>query len=287
MIPGATTFDNAETCDQEPLRLPQAKLLCCSAIWLGLALAETLKTLFFAHNKSLILLYLAQSLYLFLPCLCFSVLIGLLVLRSPLKWRDAESLRLHLGVATVLGSLHILIVSSANWVFLPWLVTDVRFVDLFMARAVTWAPYELLCYFALLCIWQLNFSAEPSYRESGAGRQEPNLGQHMYLNTSIGGIHVTTDRIEWLMADNNHTVMLAHGQQLRVRDSLRNLLQRLSEASAGKQFIQTHRSAAVNRQWIRAVERNRIVMQSGKRIPVSRRRYRSVLEGFWANKFTS
>jgi two-component system LytT family response regulator len=91
-------------------------------------------------------------------------------------------------------------------------------------------------------------------------------------------IVVPVAEIDWLSADGAYLIVHTCGRRHVIRDSLVSLLRRLDE----RQFMQVHRSAAVNLDRVRATRRTAdgqlaVVLADGTRVDVSRRRADAVL----------
>ncbi len=84
--------------------------------------------------------------------------------------------------------------------------------------------------------------------------------------------------VSWIEADDNYAAVHSGGRRYLLREPLDTLEQRL----AGDGFLRVHRSALVNLDYVHAVGRGGtsglLLLRDGSRIPLSRRRRRSVDE---------
>lgn len=68
------------------------------------------------------------------------------------------------------------------------------------------------------------------------------VDDHIFVKSNYRFIKITLSEIQYMEADNNHTVILTKDQKLAIRQSLSAILERL----AVPRLIRTHRSYAVN-----------------------------------------
>lgn len=93
-----------------------------------------------------------------------------------------------------------------------------------------------------------------------------------------GDVSIDTSEIDWLGADGAYVRVHWGGRYEVLRESLVGLARRLGPG----QFVQVHRSAAVNLRRVRGTRRSasgelHLVLEDGTRVPVSRRRRGAVL----------
>ena len=98
------------------------------------------------------------------------------------------------------------------------------------------------------------------------------------IPTSTGDLVIDAEEIEWIEADDYYAAIYVRGRRYLMRESLASLEQRLDPA----RFVRTHRSAIVNVARIREVASQDaetfLVLRSGMRVSVSRRRRERVTE---------
>ncbi len=254
------------------------------AIWIGLAILESIKTLYFAYNKWLYLLYLAHSLYIYLPWIGFSLIIGVITQQTQ-SWRrnDASIFYLHVPWALGFAALHLFVVASSYQIYVPGFAEQ-SIWSIYGQHAIGWFNYELLAYLAVALLWHRGFCQDNSL-ESGNSEflthkkeevDSSDADKLVMFNSTEGLVTAELSQIEWLLADNNYTLVQLPERQVRVRSGFRELLKLLQAMSAEEVFIQTHRSAAVNFSHVALVAKTRITTRSGTRIPVSRRRFKEL-----------
>ncbi len=244
------------------------------AVWGAFALMEVGKAFYFSGAATPVVYYLLYSTYLYLPWFLFSIVCGLVAARtSELPIFDKTALRVHLPVALLMVVIHVLTLTSAFWLFWPERVTRVTFGFVLGEQAVKWAHFELLAYFILLYIWRRHLTAcSTDQAESGALADENELA----LVTETGMVKLRSEQIDCILADDNYVIVHANEREHRIRGTLKQMLVQLQ----GDQFHQTHRSAVVNMDKVKEIGNQRLILQSGSKVPVSRRRYRQLLEAF-------
>ncbi len=232
------------------------------------------KGFYFNGAQTPLIYYFLFGTYLYLPWFVMSVVAGMLASTS-LSYSvfHRRSLLLHLPVAISFALIHVLVLTSAYWLFWPERVSRVTFQFVLGEQAVKWVHFELLAYFILLFLWrrQLSSETDPGNR-NGAEEGDEQLA----LTTDAGVIRLDKDQVDWLLADDNYVIVHANERQLRVRGTMKEMLRQLH----ADHFQQAHRSAIVNMRKVREIGNQRVVLESGCRVPVSRRRHRKLLEAF-------
>lgn len=255
-----------------------------TGIWIGLAILESIKTLYFAYNKWLYLFYLAHSLFIYLPWIGFSLLIGVITHQRQSWQRSGVSiLYWHCGCAFGFAVLHLAIVAISYQIYVPGFAEQ-SIWSIYAKHAISWFNYELLAYLAVALLWHHSSSrgsflssdnTEFSAHEIGNSASQ-GANALVLLNSTEGLVTTELWQIEWLLADNNYTIVQLPQQQIRVRSGFKELLLSLQAMSPEELFVQTHRSAAVNIAQVELIARTRITTRSGTRIPVSRRRFKDL-----------
>jgi len=101
--------------------------------------------------------------------------------------------------------------------------------------------------------------------------------QRIVVPTSAGDLLIDADEIDWIEADDYYAAIHARQGRHLIRESLASLEQRLDH----KRFVRTHRAAIVNMYCVSKVRKEAgetvLILRSGKRIPVSRRRRAHVI----------
>ncbi len=116
-------------------------------------------------------------------------------------------------------------------------------------------------------------NADPAHSASTAGRLERIL---VRMGDAIRFVEV--GEIDWIEGADYYVTLHVHGKQHLYRESLKHLEDRLDPA----QFIRIHMSAIVNLARVREIRRGfageyEVTLQTGKTLPVSRRRKRDLL----------
>src|SRR5258708_13972407 len=111
-----------------------------------------------------------------------------------------------------------------------------------------------------------------------ASHEEERAKQRIRVTTSAGDLLIDADEIDWIEADDYYAAIHArHGRHL-IRESLASLEQRLDR----NRFGRTHRSPIVNMDRVSKLLKDEgetpLVLRSGMRIPVSRRRRARVIK---------
>jgi DNA-binding LytR/AlgR family response regulator len=92
-----------------------------------------------------------------------------------------------------------------------------------------------------------------------------------------GGATVSVRDVTCVEADGAYVVVYAAGHKYVLRESMAQILDRL-----GGEFIRIHRSAGINLAHVRAVKRGvkglEVELSDGRRLPISRRKARDVVE---------
>jgi two-component system, LytTR family, response regulator len=101
----------------------------------------------------------------------------------------------------------------------------------------------------------------------------------VFLSALQGGVSVPVADIDWIGADGAYAIVHIGAERHVLRESLTTLMKRFG---AGR-FARIHRSAVVNLDRVRGLRRSRthqveIELTDGSRLPVSRRRARTLLE---------
>jgi hypothetical protein len=200
------------------------------------------------------------ALYIFTPWWIFSVIAGLI---SERFWNNLRKLLLvqaSLGIG--IGLIHVAFLAARYWIFWPSAVEKVTYGFVFGEQFFKWFQFEILAYAACALFWFVWLRARQVPPENS---QFPST---IALQTDEGRVMVDLDEIEWLRADNNYVIVYAPPAEFRVRATLRSMVEKLHTDN----FLQTHRSAAVNIDRATRVERARVELRSGARAPLSRRR---------------
>lgn len=250
------------------LWLQQRRLILILALaWTGFVITDVSKNLFFAQQLSSWLAWiqnLLYSSYQIAPWLFFSIVIGMLVLRLQTQ-SIGRNLRvlLHFVVASFIALIHISLLTSSFWLFLPHVVKDVSISFVYVEQLLKWLPFEYLAYTACVLLWQKYLS----------NNSVPDSGEEFFFVSDCGQVAVRPSEISWMRADDNYVVLHREMDELRVRSTLKTLLEKLPEQG----FFQTHRSAVVNLNHIAKVGNLRITLNDGTKVPISRRRHSALL----------
>lgn len=120
--------------------------------------------------------------------------------------------------------------------------------------------------------------------------QEPQEAPQLLFQTEEGVVKLQEQEIEYLEARGHYTIChLQPGKQVsdRIGENAEELLLRESfsgicDRLAQRPFIRCHRSYLCHIAHIHRVEKTEILLESGNRIPVSRRMYETVVKAFIA-----
>jgi two-component system LytT family response regulator len=111
-----------------------------------------------------------------------------------------------------------------------------------------------------------------------ASHEKERAKQRIRVTTSAGDLLIDADEIDWIEADDYYAAIHAREGRHLIRESLASLEQRLDR----KRFVRTHRAAIVNMDRVSKVSKDAgetvLVLRSGIRIPVSRRRRARVIK---------
>lgn len=243
-------------------------------VWAMFALMEIGKAFYFNGAATPVFYYALFSAYLYMPWFLFSMVCGLAAQKTlDLPLFSKSSLQIHLPIALVVVVLHVLVLTSAYWVFWPERVSRVSFGFVLGEQAVKWAHFEMLAYFILLYVWRRRLTTRS---EAVGGPISKGNAEELSLVTDNGMVKLHSEQIECILADDNYVIVHSGNRQHRIRGTLKEMLSQLR----GDEFQQTHRSAVVNMNKVKEIGSQRLVLQSGNRIPVSRRRYRQLMEAF-------
>ena len=109
-------------------------------------------------------------------------------------------------------------------------------------------------------------------------RENERAAERIVVTTMTGKLVLNADEVDWIEADDYYAAIHAREGRHLVRESLTSLEQRLDR----KRFVRTHRTAIVNIDRVNEVCKKTgetiLVLQSGTRIPVSRRRRARVIK---------
>lgn len=96
------------------------------------------------------------------------------------------------------------------------------------------------------------------------------------IKTDVGVIHLSPDAIHYCEAMGKKVNLYLSGGQVLVGDMGISAV----KASLTEDFVQCHRSYLVNLRYVRSIRRDEVSLDSGVRIPVSRRLYGELNERF-------
>ena len=245
-----------------------------AAVWLLFVATEVGKGVYSNALNTPFLRYCLLGLYLYFPWFLISIGCGIATkstLDKPLL--GPETLRIHLPFAFTAVALHLLMLTSAYWLFWPERVVNVSFAFVFGEQTVKWLHFEVIAYLLLVYIWRRRLLNG----ELNSPKQQANTGPHqLALDTDRGLIKLDCEQVDWLLADDNYVIVHTRGRELRVRSTLKDMMSQLH----GEQFQQTHRSAIVNMNRVAEIGSQRLVLDTGTRVPVSRRKHRKLVEAF-------
>jgi two-component system LytT family response regulator len=117
-----------------------------------------------------------------------------------------------------------------------------------------------------------------------AARDQERDKQRIVVPTAKGDLIIDADEVDWIEADDYYAAIHAGQGRHLVRESLASLEQRLDAT----RFIRVHRSAIVNIDRVRELRNERaetqLLLTSGARVPVSRRRHSQVVRALRHSK---
>ena len=105
-----------------------------------------------------------------------------------------------------------------------------------------------------------------------ATREQERAKQRIVVPTPTGDLVIDADEIDWIEADDYYAAIHARAGRHLIRESLASLEERLDRG----RFVRAHRSSLVNVDRVREVCNHEgetlLILRSGVRVPVSRRR---------------
>lgn len=121
--------------------------------------------------------------------------------------------------------------------------------------------------------------AELQHRETGAAAPAAGRLQRIMVKVGEAIQFVEVPDIEWIEGADYYVTLHAGGKEYLYRESLKHLEDRLNPA----QFVRIHVSAIVNLAKVREIRRGLrgdcvVLLASGRRLPVSRRRRKDLLD---------
>lgn len=98
--------------------------------------------------------------------------------------------------------------------------------------------------------------------------------EHLFLvKTREGTLSVSYSRIEYIENySRTLNVYLNDGENIRSIFIRKSFDEEIREIAGDKSFLQVHKSFLINMKYVKKLEQSEIVMESGKRIPVSKTR---------------
>ena len=110
-------------------------------------------------------------------------------------------------------------------------------------------------------------------------RVESKRPRRLVIGGPAGEVVIDLAEIEWIEAEDYYAGVHARGKRHLLRESLVSLAARLDQ----RQFVRVHRSALVNLEHVRALHTRgsgdaQVILRSGTRVPLSRRRREAVAE---------
>ena len=159
-------------------------LVGIAVVWLSFVGMEIAKGFYFNSGNVDLLHYTIFGLYLYLPWFLFSMGIGFLANHSlNLAFLSKRSFLIHGPIALLWACCHVLILSSAYWVFWPERVAQVSVGFVLGEQAVKWLHLEVLAYFMLLGLWRRQLSKP---EELSASRSSADSNGELSLVTDSG-----------------------------------------------------------------------------------------------------
>lgn len=198
--------------------------------------------------------------FIFLPWFAFSLYLGSLIrtqLFAAVSWRSCA---LHSVLAVSTALLHLLIVTASFWIFEFRGTMAAGFAAVYVEMLFSWVHYELLVYIAVLLLWRSLIDDERMNTRTRA--QRPRLMGRIDGETHV----VTAEQVDWIASADGAAIAHAGDRKIRIRESLKQLAERLRPAS----FIRVHRSAIVNVNRLRGIDGDVAVLATGERVKCSR-----------------
>ena len=259
--------------DAAQLLLFRGSLLGLALLWLVFVGIEVGKSVFFGGSLEGAAYVFLYGIYLYLPWFIFSVFafyLAQFMLTKPMSAYLVAVTILPFALSVML--FHVLLLTASYWLFWPQVVERVTFAFVFVEQLLKWALIELLAFYGIVYFWRHQLSAADLHKN---GDSPP-----VRLCVSDGeSLHnLLAEEIEYLLADDNHVIVNTIDGQIRVRGTLKKFMASLKTSD----FLQTHRSAVVNIGHVKRVLSNRLVMESGHKVPVSRRRHKAVNDACFA-----
>jgi Response regulator of the LytR/AlgR family len=108
-------------------------------------------------------------------------------------------------------------------------------------------------------------------REKGAGRK-------LLLETKQGLIRIAVKDIWYVEAFGHQCMIYTKNEEHEVKESIGNMESKLAEGEAS--FIKCHRSYLINLKHVLKIEKESVIMDDGRNIPMSRNSYKKVVQSF-------
>jgi len=206
-------------------------------VWCGFALMEIASDWYrlgLGLGFGRLLPHMGQALFIFLPWVGLSVLVGRLNQRWPLHpLQLRQHLWHHLAAAAAIGCIHLAWVAGSRWIFWSSELSLTAFPSVWLSYMLNWFQHELLVYFAMLLLWHCWLRQTRPTEHARESCLMVTLGDQTH--------RLPLSEVVWLQADNNHVVIYTGQEKFRLREPFKSVLARVNDG----QFIQTHRSAAV------------------------------------------
>lgn len=107
-------------------------------------------------------------------------------------------------------------------------------------------------------------------------RTKSRLPQYLIISCQGRALRLQTEKIIHVESHNHKIYVFMENEMHVVYEKLSDILKRLPE-----EFVQCHKSFLVNLNWISSIEGKEIIMQSEKRIPISRTYQENIRERFF------
>lgn len=110
-------------------------------------------------------------------------------------------------------------------------------------------------------------------KKAAKSKVEP---KYLIISRHGSKISINVDEIIHIESHDHKVFVFTETENFTIYEKLNDVLNRLT-----KEFIQTHKSFAVNMNWIKSIEGKTIVLRNGKDIPISRAYSNNVKDNFF------
>lgn len=178
---------------------------------------------------------------------------------------------IHGGLGFSIGALHLLGDTLLLWAALQ---QSFSLQAAYVEKLLRWLPYEVLAYWACLSV----FTAISKHNISfGSNKNQAQYPSRLPIKVEGETELLEVAGIEWIESCDNYVVAWRKQESFMFKDTMNNLESILDPTV----FLRLHRSVIVNVNEVKKIRKMEngssvVELKNGKRLPVSRRRQRSI-----------